>query len=110
MRVKMHHQISGTRNGQPWPARGEDVDLPDGEAQALIAQGAATAATPTSTAAAEADGDIDIDKATKAQLIAFAAVEDPPIEVDPAAKVADIRAVIAGELKRRELSLAGVTA
>lgn len=32
MRVRMLVDASGTRNGQPWPARGEEIDLPDGEA------------------------------------------------------------------------------
>lgn len=44
MRVTMHHQISGTRDGAQWPARGEAIDLPDDEAAALIAQGAAVEA------------------------------------------------------------------
>ncbi len=108
MRVTMHHQISGTRNGQPWPARGEDIDLPDDEAQALIAQSAATATTDSATA--EVGVGIDIDTATKVQLIAFAGGEEPPIEVDPTAKVADIRAAVADELARRELADDGVTA
>ena len=44
MRVTMNHHISGTRDGAAWPARGESNDLPDAEADALIAQGAAIAA------------------------------------------------------------------
>lgn len=41
MRVRMTSQISGTRDGQPWPAPGQEIDLPDSEAQALISGGTA---------------------------------------------------------------------
>ena len=44
MRVTMNHLISGTRNGAPWPKRGESIDLPDAEAAQLIASGVAVAA------------------------------------------------------------------
>lgn len=53
MRVAMKLQISGTRNGEPWPARGETIDLPDDEAAALVAQGAAEPAGETADAAPE---------------------------------------------------------
>jgi len=32
MRVRMRDQISGTRNGEPWPPPGGEIDLPDVEA------------------------------------------------------------------------------
>ncbi len=41
MRIRMKVQMSGTRNGQPWPPVGEPVDLPTGEAQHLCASGIA---------------------------------------------------------------------
>lgn len=41
MRVKMKADISGSRNGRPWPRRGESVDLPDQEAAQLCAGGMA---------------------------------------------------------------------
>ena len=41
MKVRLTQQQQGTRNGQPWPAPGSVVDLPDAEAQALISGGAA---------------------------------------------------------------------
>ena len=44
--VTISRQISGTRNGQRWPAPGQPVDLPDGEADGLVALGMATAASP----------------------------------------------------------------
>jgi len=36
MKIRMKVDISGTRNGEPWPARGEIIDLPTDEAQSLI--------------------------------------------------------------------------
>lgn len=41
MRVKMKVQVSGTRNGRPWPDRGETMALPDEEAAQLCAAGMA---------------------------------------------------------------------
>lgn len=41
MKVKMRGAISGTRNGEPWPAIGGVVDLPADEAAVLCAQGMA---------------------------------------------------------------------
>lgn len=41
MKVKMRDQLQGTRNGVRWPAPGEVVDLPDGEAADLCAQNVA---------------------------------------------------------------------
>jgi hypothetical protein len=40
-RVTMRGQLSGTRDGVDWPARGEFADLPDDEAQQLITNGLA---------------------------------------------------------------------
>lgn len=43
MRLTMRMQISGTRNGRPWPAQGDVIDIDDTvEADALIAAGIAT--------------------------------------------------------------------
>lgn len=44
MRVKMIVQLSGTRDGKPWPGRGEVVDLPDEEAAQMCASGMAETA------------------------------------------------------------------
>ncbi|MCO5986568.1 hypothetical protein NE235_10685 [Actinoallomurus spadix] len=43
MRVKMRHQISGTRDGQDWPAPGEEIDLPEDEAVSVLNSGMAEA-------------------------------------------------------------------
>lgn len=41
MRIILKHQISGTRNGEDWPAAGSTVDLPDDEAAGLLATNSA---------------------------------------------------------------------
>ena len=53
MRVTMNTQISGTRDGADWPAKGEQIDLPDAEAADLLSAGLASAvkdAAETATA------------------------------------------------------------
>lgn len=54
MKITMRVSIAGTRNGVEWPPVGGDVDLPDGEAQDLIAGGLAVAADPKAKKAAPA--------------------------------------------------------
>lgn len=41
MIVRLKGDITGTREGQPWPPRGSTVDLPDDEAAQLCANGMA---------------------------------------------------------------------
>ena len=41
MKIRMKADVSGSRNGQPWPARGETLELPDDEAANLCANGMA---------------------------------------------------------------------
>jgi hypothetical protein len=45
MRVRLTNQVSGSRDGQSWPAAGTEVDLPDAEARAMIAGGNAVDAS-----------------------------------------------------------------
>lgn len=44
MKIRMIVEMSGSRNGQPWPKRGQTVDLPTGEAQHLVDSGIAAKA------------------------------------------------------------------
>lgn len=44
MKVRLIFSISGTRNGEPWPARGGIIDLPADEAHNLISNGYAVPA------------------------------------------------------------------
>ena len=41
MKVRMKAGLTGTRNGEPWPDRGEVIDLPEQEARDLIHSGIA---------------------------------------------------------------------
>lgn len=59
MKVRMKVQISGTRNGQEWPARGGTIDLPDEEAAHLIAQGAADEDGGAETTAEDEGADVE---------------------------------------------------
>lgn len=45
MRVKLLVHLTGTRNGTPWPAYGEEIELPDDEATTMIAVGMAQPVT-----------------------------------------------------------------
>lgn len=39
MKVELRTQFSGLRDGKPWPARGEAIELPDDEAVELLNAG-----------------------------------------------------------------------
>ncbi|MFJ8163817.1 hypothetical protein ACIRBY_23220 [Streptomyces sp. NPDC096136] len=41
MRIRMTVEMSGTRNGEPWPRRGEVTELPTAEAAHLVGAGIA---------------------------------------------------------------------
>jgi len=67
MKVKMIASITGTRDGQEWPAAGETVDLPDAEACDLVAGGLA----------------VELDKKTAAPVVETAAVVAPETAAEP---------------------------
>lgn len=71
MRVCMKVTVSGTRDGEPWPAKGGIVDLPDDEAKQLLAAGMAV----------EPAAESDVEEAT-----APAAETSTPAGRKPAAK------------------------
>lgn len=55
MRVRMKVDVSGTRNGQPWPRRGQVADVDDAEGAQLCHAGLAepvAVAEPVETATA----------------------------------------------------------
>lgn len=58
MRVTMKAQVSGLRDGEPWPPVGGVIDVPDDEAVSLIAQSLATD-DATDEAAEPADDQAD---------------------------------------------------
>lgn len=67
MQVRMKVTISGTRDGQPWPPRGELVDLPDGEAEQMIRGGLAGAAGDDEAGADEETPAVEEATAPKAE-------------------------------------------
>lgn len=71
MRVRMKVTVSGTRDGEPWPTKGGEVDLPDDEAKHLLAGGLAE----------EPDSEPDVEEAT-----APAAEKSTPSGRKPVAK------------------------
>lgn len=68
MRVTMKARITGTRNGADWPAPGETVDLPNDEAELLVANGLAV---------------VDDAKPAKPAAVETAAVEAPETAAAP---------------------------
>lgn len=53
MKITMRVGITGTRDGQDWPAIGETIDLPADEANELVAAGLAEAASKAAPAKVE---------------------------------------------------------
>jgi hypothetical protein len=39
MKVRLIYRLDGTRNGEPWPALGAEIDVPTSEAVNLISHG-----------------------------------------------------------------------
>jgi hypothetical protein len=54
MRIKLLAEITGTRNGEPWPKRGAEIDLPDDEAETMVTVGMAEKVGGVKTTEAEA--------------------------------------------------------
>ncbi len=69
MKVRLTQQITGTRDGQPWPAAGEEIDLPESEALALLQGGTARAVDTRNTDVEVRElGGGGVDEGTKAQV------------------------------------------
>jgi len=66
MKVRMVARITGLRNGVEWPAPGEEMDLPDNEAETMLEVGAV-------------------------ELVKVAKAEKPEPEKRPAARKAETR-------------------
>lgn len=45
MKIRMLVQMTGTRDGQPWPAKGQEANLPTAAAAHLISAGVAEEVT-----------------------------------------------------------------
>ena len=77
MRVTMSIQIGGYRNGEPWPAPGNTIDVPEAEAHDLIANHYAEA-TDDQAPAADNDPAADDDPAADAEPDAAPVADDDP--------------------------------
>lgn len=62
MKVTLTTSISGTRDGEDWPARGATIDLPDAEAVAMINAGLAA---PAADEVEKADAAPKAERATR---------------------------------------------
>lgn len=110
MRVRMKIHITGTRNGEDWPAKGDDIDLPDTEAADLIANGYAQLAedlavngyAATIGDVAEALAAVDLSTLTIAGLKVLAA--ERGVDLGDAKKKDDIIAAL--ELAQEEADAA----
>lgn len=76
MKIRMLVQVSGTRNGLDWPARGSVVDLPDDEAQSYVDNGMADKLTNVKL---NDSGPLVRDRVTDAPQTDTAGPQDPDI-------------------------------
>lgn len=77
MRIRMTVEMSGTRNGEPWPKRGEVAELPTAEAAHLVGAGIAV----------EVPDEPPVETATSSEF----EVTEPPAAEDATAPQADER-------------------
>jgi hypothetical protein len=75
VRIRMTIEMSGSRNGQPWPKRGETADLPTAEAAHLVASGIAE-----EVHGEQADAETATAPAAEVTEPAAAEVTEPPAE------------------------------
>lgn len=76
MRVRLAVEMSGTRNGVPWPKRGTVVELPDGEALDMLHAGTAKAIDPKDAPEEVVHVPADVDEAV-AKFIPETARHEP---------------------------------
>lgn len=65
MLIRMKADVSGARNGVPWPRRGGTLDVPDAEGADLCAAGIAEPVAASPTAAESATVPDDSEKRTE---------------------------------------------
>lgn len=65
MKVTLKGQMSGSRDGVPWPPAGSEMDLPDSEAAALLNSGLAR---PVNAKDAGVETAVVLDPATEARV------------------------------------------
>lgn len=83
MQIRMKTTVSGSRDGVPWPPRGETVELPDDEAAALCASGMAEPVADDEVETAVPDDDSE-KRAMTTQSAAAVTPNAPAAEQKPA--------------------------
>jgi hypothetical protein len=81
MKVKLKVQLSGTRDGVPWPAIGSVVELPDDEARDMMASGVADPTDDKDKPEAVVTVPDDVEKATD-KFVPETARHEPAVGVE----------------------------
>lgn len=81
VKVEMVGSITGTRNGEPWPARGEAIELPSAEAAMLIRQGMAKEADDASAVSEPDEGTTTGESGSEGEPTAREALEAEAAEL-----------------------------
>ncbi|MEU8906971.1 hypothetical protein [Streptomyces mirabilis] len=87
MKIQIKGDISGSRNGVPWPKRGETMELPDDEGTAMCASGLAVPAADTDDdveTAVPDDADVETRSSGLTKASAGAVATDGSDEPKPA--------------------------
>ena len=86
MKVRIKGDISGSRDGLPWPKRGETMELPDDEGASLCASGLAVPAADTDDdveTAVPDDADVETRTSGLTKATAEAVTPGAPEKPDP---------------------------
>lgn len=83
MKIRMKIDVSGSRNGVPWPPRGGVLDLPDAEGAALCAMGGAEPVEDDDVETAVPDDDTE-KRALTTETAAAVTPNEPTAEQPPA--------------------------
>lgn len=81
MRVKLKVQLSGTRDGVPWPAVGTVVELPDDEARDMLTSGTAGPLDDKDTPEPVVMVPADVEEATE-KFIPETARHEPSVPIE----------------------------
>lgn len=81
MRVKLNVQMSGTRDGVPWPAVGSVVEVPDSEGRDMVSSGLAKAVDDKDAPEPAFTVPDDVEEATE-RFIPETAVHEPAVPLE----------------------------
>lgn len=81
MKVKLRVQLSGTRDGVPWPAVGSVVELPDDEARDMLTSGTAEPVNRSDTPESVVTVPDDVEEATE-KFVPETARHEPSVPIE----------------------------